>query len=606
MKKTLLLALALLSFACLHAQVYTSGRITVNVIAMPMHDSTTCASTCNVLYSITVDSSFIGDSVKIVDTNYASLIYSGANTTGASPWTFTAPISEYTPTLPDFAVSGGMVLFVGPVTKVICDYDTVAYITNNFPLAVSNPCQYGILGGNVYIDNNANCVFDSGDVHFGAVQLNIEDYLSSPTGSIPYDITATGSPYSYPIQQSWMTSYTVALPAYYAFIFPYSPCFSGYASFIVLPDTSIDFPLLCTSNVDVQCYALSPGSVRLHRAVYMQPYVSNTGCDTASGQLYFIKDSRMVYDPSLSTYPADIVLGDTLIWNYSNLSNLSSGAYWNSFLSDIYLTPDSTVVVGDTLCFRIYTNIPAADINPSNNDYSFCLPVVYSYDPNEKDVTPKGIGAQGYIPGGHDTLTYDMHFQNTGSDYAYNVTVTDTLDSHVNAASLRILGTSANMTPQWLTSNVVQFNFNGIYLPDSSANEAASHGTVRVSVALNNGLAPGTQIKNTAYIYFDTNPAVVTNTTLNTIDTVVTTITGVSQTVVPAVKVYPNPATDNITVENLAGGEIMILNLNGSVIVSKQITNDKTSIDLANLPSGVYILKTVNNDGTTTTKFTKY
>ena len=168
---------------------------------------------------------------------------------------------------------------------------------------------------------------------------------------------------------------------------------------------------------------------------------------------------------------------------------------------------------------------------------------------------------------------------------------------------MRILGTSHNMTPQWLTPHVVQFNYNNILLPDSGTNYAASQGEVRFSVALNASIPFGTQIKNTGYIYFDTNPAVVTNTTLNTI-ALPTSITQV--TTGTSIKVYPNPATDQIVVENLNGGELSILNVNGSVMIRQNVVNNKTTIDVSSLPGGVYILKTVNNANTATIKFTKY
>ena len=272
-------------------------------------------------------------------------------------------------------------------------------------------------------------------------------------------------------------------------------------------------------------------------------------------------------------------------------------------MSDIYLSMDSTVVAGDTLCFRVYTNIPAADINPYNNDYSFCLPVVYSYDPNSKEVSPAGTGPEGYLPDGADTLNYTIHFQNTGSDVAENIRVVDTLDSHINAKTLRILGTSHTMTPKWVTSNVVEFDYNEINLPDSSSNEPASHGEVRFSVVLNPGQHAGTQIKNTGYIYFDANPPVITNTTLSTI----VEPNGIKSIVANTeVAVYPNPATDHIIVEGLNGGELSIMNISGSVVIRQNIVADKSIIDVSKLPPGVYVLKTLSSTNATTAKFTKY
>ncbi len=262
------------------------------------------------------------------------------------------------------------------------------------------------------------------------------------------------------------------------------------------------------------------------------------------------------------------------------------------------------MVVGDTLCFRIYTNILPADINPWDNDFTICLPVVYSYDPNLKEVSPQGTGTQGYIPATTDSLTYTIHFQNTGTSYATNVSITDTLDSHISPNSVKILGTSKTMTPVWLAPNVVQFNFNSIYLPDSADDEAASHGYVRFKVKLNSGLAPGTQIKNTADIYFDSNPAVVTNTTLNTIQAPITT--GLQTPGVVDVKLYPNPATDYVTVENLQNGKLQIENMNGSVVMGQDVIDNKTTIDIKKLPNGVYVAKCIGKNSVTVKKFIKY
>jgi len=606
MKKALILATCLLSFACINAQTYTSGHIHVTVIDSMYNDSTNCTAWCNVYYNITIDSSYTGDTVNIVDTGCACLIDGSpfVNTTGVSSWSFTTATYGYGDY--DYDLLGGHAHFAFPTIKITSGTDTLRYITTYDSFLVTNPCLYDTAQGYVYIDNNSDCIFDSGDVGLYPVYPYLTENLSSPVVSLTNvypNLVGTNGWYLYLVQKSWMVNFTVSLPAYYAFIFPYSACFTGYPAFTALPDTGVDFPLQCTSNVDVQCNALSPENVRLHRSFFMQPYVTNTGCDSVSGEMHFIIDSRLVYDASLSLHPADTVHGDTLIWNYSGLSNLSGGAYWNSFFADVYLTPDSTVVVGDTLCFSGYANIPPADVNPANNSFAFCLPVVYSYDPNSKEVSPAGTGPEGYIPAGPDTLTYALHFQNTGSDVADNIVIIDTLDSHINAGSMRILGTSHNMTPQWLTPHVVQFNYNNILLPDSGTNYAASQGEVRFSVALNASIPFGTQIKNTGYIYFDTNPAVVTNTTLNTI-ALPTSITQV--TTGTSIKVYPNPATDQIVVENLNGGELSILNVNGSVMIRQNVVNNKTTIDVSSLPGGVYILKTVNNANTATIKFTKY
>ena len=54
-------------------------------------------------------------------------------------------------------------------------------------------------------------------------------------------------------------------------------------------------------------------------------------------------------------------------------------------------------------------------------------------------------------------------------------------------------------------------------MPDSNSNEAASHGFIKFRINQQPGNAAGTQIKNSASIYFDYNAPVATNEVLNTI-----------------------------------------------------------------------------------------
>ncbi len=602
--KTLLAGTMLLACGAAKAQTYMAGDILAVNTYNASHDSTTCSSTCMNMLMLTISNSFMGDSVKIVDLSTSMLLYAEANTAGSLTWNVMYPLPIFNSVVTDDQVTGGMVLFAGPNVKVISGTDTIALIPNNYMLTVTNPCQYGSVTGHVYVDNNGDCTYNSGDVDLMSIAVTANSALSSPAMSSTSKTTysGTGGMYGMNVQESWMTSYNVTLPSYYYFIFPATPCFAGAYTFTALPQTNVDFPLQCTNNVDVECWAGSPGFARPATPFYMQPYVNNTGCDSASGVLTLIKDSRVSYNASMSTNPAVTVSGDTLTWNYVNLNNMSGAGYWNSFMSDIHLTPDATVMIGDTLHFRVYTGVPAMDINSSNNSYAIDIPVVASYDPNIKDVAPKGTGAPGYIPATTPELAYTIHFQNTGTAAAYNVSVVDTLDSDVDATSLKITGNSHAMTPEWLAPGVVKFNFNYINLPDSLSNEPASHGFVRFTVKPHAGLPVGTQIKNKGYIYFDTNPAVITNTALNTIGSGVSVPTVAR---IEPIKIYPNPAADVVTIENLNGGRISIINVSGQVVLTQDINSNKTTTDISKLADGIYILKAVNNNTITTTRFTK-
>jgi len=61
------------------------------------------------------------------------------------------------------------------------------------------------------------------------------------------------------------------------------------------------------------------------------------------------------------------------------------------------------------------------------------------------------------------------------------------------------------------------WHFDNIEMTSKSVDPNRSHGYIQYSLSLRSGLALGRQIKNTACIYFDANPAIVTNTTKNTL-----------------------------------------------------------------------------------------
>lgn len=613
MKKLLFALLVLFcSVGAKGSLTYTTGHLTVTVTDTIFHDSTRCNTYIQTFFHCTVYPSFTGETVYIIDTN-SGVIGTFVNTTGASPWSFTSGAggasggsgSYYG--IPDHVVPvSGMVHMMAYSRKIVATPDTIITALYTDSLLVTDPCEYGMINGQTYADNNGNCTYDAGDTGLVLEYIYANLVLTAPTAGMthwewPYYSSPSSGAYTMKLQKSWMTSFTVSLPAYYAFIFPGS-CPAGPYTYTTLPQSGLDFPLQCTSNVDLECDGLLPAKVRWHQPLFINTFVNNTGCSKVSGTVTLVKDSRTIYDATLTSIPADTVHGDTLIWNYANLSSLAGGAYWNSFISNVYLTQDATVAVGDTLCFRIYTQIPATDVNPLNNDVTVCVPVVYSFDPNVKEVSPAGAGATGNIPLATNSLTYKLHFQNTGSDAAWDVVIIDTLDAALDPTTLKVMGASHKMEPKWLAPGVVAFDFANIMLPDSLSNEPGSHGQVEFSISLDAGLPVGTQIRNTGYIYFDANPPVITNTVLNTL----TIPTGLAEVANAAVKIYPNPATDVITIVNLKGGEISVINVSGAEIMKQAITKDKATVDISRLAPGMYILKTVNNHGASTTKLVKY
>jgi parallel beta-helix repeat protein len=319
--------------------------------------------------------------------------------------------------------------------------------------------------------------------------------------------------------------------------------------------------------------------------------------------LTLVKPSLLSYNASQSYNLPSYISGDTMKWNYNNLCNLTNNAYWNSFISSLNFTPDSSLNIGDTVCFSWFTTIASNDIDSTNNSGSICLPVVNSFDPNDKQASPKGEGVAGNIAPSTKEMNYTIRFQNTGNAVAYNVSIADTLDSDFDIRSLVITGTSHNCTPE-IKGNVVNFNFYGIYLPDSNSNEPMSHGSVSYKLKLKPNLPLGTQLKNTAHIYFDNNPAIVTNSTLNTL----AIPTAINSIIVNSnISLFPNPAQSYFVLNNKVSTELMdvkVINSMGRIVYNNKLKSmDK--IDIANLPTGLYIVEIVSNSGISKVKLMK-
>ena len=71
-------------------------------------------------------------------------------------------------------------------------------------------------------------------------------------------------------------------------------------------------------------------------------------------------------------------------------------------------------------------------------------------------------------------------------------------------------------------------------------------------------------------------------------------------------KVYPNPATSNITIEaNSAIERVSVYNILGQEVLSKSPKANNTTLDISNLQKGTYLVKTTSEGKTETTKLIK-
>jgi uncharacterized repeat protein (TIGR01451 family) len=150
--------------------------------------------------------------------------------------------------------------------------------------------------------------------------------------------------------------------------------------------------------------------------------------------------------------------------------------------------------------------------------------VACAYDPNDLSAYSGGHYDQNYVLADQRIL-FKVRFQNTGNLPAEDVVIQDVLNPlvwnldsfepvslHVSNAPTEYFDTDID-----LETGEVNFYLDNIYLPDSGVSVDASQGYVLFYVNTRSDLEHGTVLNNTAQIYFDANPPIITNTTTHTI-----------------------------------------------------------------------------------------
>ncbi|MEO0897772.1 MAG: FG-GAP-like repeat-containing protein [Bacteroidota bacterium] len=188
-------------------------------------------------------------------------------------------------------------------------------------------------------------------------------------------------------------------------------------------------------------------------------------------------------------------------------------------------------------------DIIANECDTLNNTYTSVDEIVGSYDPNDKQVWPKGAGKGGYIRV-EDTLTYKIRFQNVGSFFASRVVIYDTLSRFLDLSSFEPGAMSHEGSVTVSEDGIAVFKFDNIFLPDSASDEEGSQGFVMFKIAPKPNLVHGDTILNRAGIQFDFNEHIITNYVQN----VITDRLTLEDDYFMKVVAFPNPVRDESTI----------------------------------------------------------
>ncbi|OYU81129.1 MAG: hypothetical protein CFE23_06470 [Flavobacterium sp. BFFFF1] len=442
-------------------------------------------------------------------------------------------------------------------------------LQSNVPLQIADGIRL-----NAFIDANTNGTRDVGEVDYNDtynVTINgVNHGFYTPTGNVVVYETNPANVYSISVGNSSNCTY----------IFP--PALSN----ITVPSgsgiTTYNFPVVFNGNcedlkVDVFQNGAPPipGFNFVNRIVYR-----NNGMSTiASGSINFASDNAVTIVGVSPTGP--VITPGSMTYNFVNLAPDES-----RYIDITMHTPTiPTVSLGQHFTNTVSASIPPDDINTANNSSAITQTVVGSYDPNDKAENHGATIVHSTFTS-DDVLTYTIRFENTGTAPATDVRVTDVLDPKLDETSIRMVYATHNYLLE-RTGNNLEWMFNNISLP-VSANGSTGKGYLVFTIKPKPGYAIGDIIPNSANIYFDTNPAIVTN----TVNTEFVSTLNVDHIQDYSLSFFPNPVKDHLTVTSKEKiGEITISDITGQTIMSIKPNAVDINLDLNPMQAGIYLVR---------------
>jgi hypothetical protein len=368
-----------------------------------------------------------------------------------------------------------------------------------------------------------------------------------------------------------------------------------------LPDT-IDVVTSVVGN-DLELATLCIGIARPGFKHTTSQNIYNTGSTTLANCTAEITFDNTKENIDFNSYGSYNINGYSLNGNTISipLPTINSGdKYRISLAFDV--NPDVSLL-GTKLEYHTQLSCPLQEVNLLNNVSDAATIIRGSYDPN---FVASNYG-DGAIADSTSYIKYDVGFQNTGTDTAFNIRVTNFIDTNIfDLSTIKILGSTHNYYMGADNNGLITWYFNNILLPDSFVNEPASHGQIQFIIQLKKGLTVGTTLKDSANIYFDFNPAVITNTAYNTL----TNKNGVFELNKKdgSLTIYPNPTKDDATVviHNFNGkGNVVVsfVDITGKEVLSPIVNNNfnqTTSIQFSteNLSNGLYFVEVTSENKT--------
>ena len=484
---------------------------------------------------------------------------------------------------------------------------------NSIPIQCGNfnPYPYLCYSGYIFCDANGNGIQNVGEAPLMGAPItlgwtstnsvNITVYSDSSgyfsyCGSI-YGVTSMAMA---TVSSSWLTNNTYSMPNNNN-VFTIIGSMNG----ITQP---LAIPVYCSGNVTL-CSDLwttvTPwsGYYQGNTAILRLNW-GNYGPGATPYTLTMTWPAGVTLQTSSIFNPNYVITGNSITWTInSTQTSFTTTDY-------LYFIVPSGILNGEQHIFTsTITSSNGTDCYEGNNSGGLLQIVGNSYDPNDKTVFKKSFHADNgtafqestidwYVD---DELEYTIRFQNTGTAPAQNIFIIDTLDAELDWSTFQLLHSTHGINVVNLGNGILRFEFNNIWLPDSSVSQELSQGHLTFRIRENIGNELFSEITNTAYIFFDWNPAIITNTTYNINDW----LEFVGEENAFNVEAYPNPMQNELTLKVEGQFNYEIHDLTGRKLLQGMGVG-QTMISTESLATGTYLLSVYVNGAKQTGKVLKY
>jgi uncharacterized repeat protein (TIGR01451 family) len=439
-----------------------------------------------------------------------------------------------------------------------------------------------------FLDSNANGTFDVGESPFPLGEFTYErnndgvvHHYSNPYGNLSlYDLNLSNTyDVGFALQPNYASLYTV------------NPAMISNLS--ITPGSGVQnyyFPVTVTqpyNDLGITIVSLSaprPGFWYSQRVIY-----TNLGSQTiASGTINYTKDALVTL---VSTPSGATTTTNGFSFAYSNLAPFET----RHFDVVVQVPVPPTVNANDVLVSSATILPNTGDVVPENNDFVLHDIVVNSYDPNDKMESHGREIVQSQFTA-DDYLYYTIRFENTGTASAVNIRVEDALDPLLDETTVTMIAASHDYNLDRVGSNLT-WNFPSIDLPVSVANTSIGKGFVTFKVKPRPGFAIGDVISNTAFIYFDFNAAIITNTFETEFVTQLSSTAFDTQNI----RMYPNPTSGILTLDfgsnDISGVKMEVRSLIGAKVLEHNLSGGfSEQIDVTGLENGVYFVTVLTSN----------